>query len=1394
MCVSVAVASYAPAQVYQLGQQNSASSRGQTNASRSASQSLGWGSNIQNARLARSAQQALLRGDHAEALEYARRAAAAAPNDPQIWFLLGYAARLSEDYALSVDAYGHGLRLSPSAPEGMSGLAQDYALMGRDADAERLLAKLVTANSARANDLVLLGNLQIRSQDYSDAVKWLSEAERIQPDARSEVLLAICYQHLNQMDLARRYLKIAQERAPGNVDVQRTLAEYYNEVGEYPEAIAALKAIANPRPDVEAELAYAYQLAGKPDDSAKLYTDAAVAAPNNLDLQLAAAQAEFAAGSTGEAGSFLRRATKLNPNYYRLHAIEGEIQQSEEHRQDAIREYREALANLPSHPAEGALYGIQLHMNLVALYNDVDKSDSAHRELQVAESEIKAVGATGPDREGYLRLRALIEMNAGDLSAALADVNEALSIGGADRSDLQLDGDVLMKLGKTENAIAIYKKILGSHPNDRYALISLGYASRALGRNQDAEKYFRRLETVDPTSYIPCLALGDLYTALANYKLAQAFYNRGYRLAPQNASIVAGGINAGVEAHDLSLAGLWMSRVDAGMANEPHVLREEERYLSFDGKYLQSEEKGEEAIKLLPRDRDVVVYLGYDLLHLGKYDQLLDLTNQYMNILPAEPDIPLLQGYVYKHERKDAEALVDFTETLKRDPHVVTAYVNRGYVLNDLHRPDAAAADFEKAISIEPGDGEAHLGLAYADLDLHKAPAALREAQLAERTEGDLRDIHVIRGTAYGREGMLTQAVAEYKAALNFTPNDGSLHLDLGNALFSERKYRAAISELQTAEKLSPGDAEACALLARAYAHLQDRNDTLHYVRLAEGEVESESRSANAGTSEASEVYISTGDALTTIGDTSAAMTRFRTALALPHSNRVDVRLAIAQLMAQQGHSQIAERQIALAWMEAEAGETEAPTGTQYIQASDVLRSLHEYELSQAYLRRASAAGAPEQEVQIGLADNDLALGETAQAQTELSAIDPDGNAPNYELLMAQANVYRQKQENGKALTAFAQAANAAGTDEAAAQNMLEAGADEGMRITPHFSVLSDFSITPIFEDTTVYVLDSKLDGPTPVPSTDTSELPPPRSSIQTEWTDAFHIHWGAMPTASGFFQVRNARGLISVPSTGSIVNRNTTDSTFNFGMNPTIHFGNNIMTFNSGIQTTIRRDSNDPYDMNQNLFRVFSYMTTSSFFDALSVSGYVVREVGPFTESNLHSRALNGALDFRVGAPWGRTALLTGWGVNDQVFSPAHIEDYYTSSYIGLEHRFSNRLHLRGEVEDLRAWRVFVTRGGIAQDLRPAASVDFAPKHNWDLHYSGAYSSTRGFHVYDAAQNDISVSYFRPFRRMFRDESGPVPVQYPIRFSAGWQQESFINFAGPQSEQFRPYIQVSIF
>lgn len=1376
----------ASAQTYKVGAD--ANTKTQNNPDKPSQQkSLGWGSNIENARLARAAEQALKSGNYSVAMDYAQRATQGAPNDPHLWFLLGYAARLARKSQLSLDAYNHGLRLDPSSLDGLSGLAQTYNTMGRRDEAERILTQVLSADSKRINDAEVLGEILLRSGEYDRSLTVLGRAEAIQPSARVELLMALSHQRLKQFDEANRYLEMAKKRAPDNPEVQRALAGFYRETGNYPAAIAALKAIHSATPEVKAELAYTYQLDGKPDEAARVYVQAADARPKDVNLQLSAAQAQLAAGSAERAEPFLKRAASIDAEHYRLHALRGQIARLDERNQEAVREYTAALAHLPESPPEGPLYGIQLRLNLAELYKGLQDDAAFQNQLQIAQSQIRGLDEPGANRSEFLRLRAMIKMYAGDLAGAGDDVKEALALKPKDPNNLQLSGDLLVKIGRPGEAIAVYRQILEIDSANRFALTSLGFASRETGHDKEAERYFERLASAYPKLYIPYLALGDMYAARRDFTKAQISYHKAFDLAPTNSLIIAGGMNAAIEAKRFPIAADWLSHATPEMQQQPQVMREKERYLSWTGEYEKSAEVGREAIKKLPSDRDVVVYLGYDLLHLERYDELQDLTSHYDQLLPKEADIPLLAGYVHKHSGQLEDAQQDFTRALERDPNVVTAYVNRGYVLKDLHKPTEAATDFQTALRFEPKNGEAHLGLAYTSLDLHRPRVALRQVQLAEQEMGDSMPIHLIRATAYGDEGSLTKAAAEYRIALKAEPNNAALHLALGDTLYGLNRYSEAISEFQTSEKLSPGGSLVYAKLARSYAQLHDRDNTLRNVQLAENYARQQQKGEST-------ILLSTGEALSLLGDQTAAMQRFEAALTAPDSDRIEVRLAIAKHMVAGGQLDDARRQIALGLMEARTGEAPPPTGHEWIEAADLFLAMHDFELAESYYQRALATGTAETEVRIGLANTYLAVGDTARAEAQISSIDKsDESDPTYQYLLAKASIYRQQHHNTQALTAFAQAANAAGEDPTADRELMQAAGDEGLRITHNFSFLSDFSVSPIFEDTTVYPLDAKLAVTQPIPGRQ-NLLPPPRSSLQTEWTGAYHLHLGSLPDASGFFQVRNAQGQISLPSANAIVNRDTTDYSFNFGLNPTLHLGNNVFTFNAGIQETVRRDSTDPVDMNQNLFRQFVYMSTSSFFNMVSVSGYAIREAGPFTESFQHSRDLSAAVDFRVGRPWGRTAFVTGWGARDEQFNPIIREFYYTSVYAGIEHRVSNWFTFRAVAEDLRAWRVEGSQFAIAQALRPAGSVQFAPTRNWRIEGNFAYSRNMSFHAYDAVQSGFAVSYALPIHRTYKEEGQNVGLVYPIRFTAGMQQENFYNFAGPNSQQLKPYVSITIF
>jgi hypothetical protein len=236
--------------------------------------------------------------------------------------------------------------------------------------------------------------------------------------------------------------------------------------------------------------------------------------------------------------------------------------------------------------------------------------------------------------------------------------------------------------------------------------------------------------------------------------------------------------------------------------------------------------------------------------------------------------------------------------------------------------------------------------------------------------------------------------------------------------------------------------------------------------------------------------------------------------------------------------------------------------------------------------------------------------------------------------------------------------------------------------------------------------------------------------------------------------------------------------------VNPSFHLGNNVISLSAGLQKTLRRDSEDPFHMNSELVpAVCILLSTSSFFNRVSVKGFASHEAGPFTQSNLRSRDLAGALEFRVGRPWDKTALITGWGARDEQFFPVIREFYYTSTYAGFEHRFTENLNLRAVGEYLRSWRVEEQQFAIAQAFRPAANIDYTFKRNWSVEASVAYSRNMGFHAYDALRADSAFPYAMPFRRVFQEngERFHSDIQYASRLCAtgklfqffGWEQSA---------------------
>jgi len=1340
---------------------------------------MGWGSSIEVARQARAAQQALDKGDFERAANFAERAAKAAPQNADFWFLLGYAARLAGRYPTSIDAYNHGLQARPSSIPGLSGLAQTYAKMGRNEEAKALVEKALAANPRSAEDLRLAGELLLLS-DPKQSLTYFHRAESEQSNPRTELLMARAYQRVGDRDQAKKWLEAARSKAPHNPDVLRSVAAYYRETGQYQLALETLKPLPAKDANAMAELAFTYQMAGEKKQAAQMYMRAAAMAEGQIDIQLNAAQALVNAGDFGDAETLLKRAEGLDSAHYRLHAIRGQLYRLERRPEDGIREYQLALRHLPGSVAEGVLYPISLHVSLYQLYRDMADTAAAEREAQSARNLIQPIDIRDAGRPEFLRLRAAMEMAFNHAEAAEKDLKEAMSLEPNSTSIILNYANLLWKVNRKPEAVEMYRKALQLSPTDAAALGAMGYLSREMGDPKAAEMYFNQLASLHPDDFVPFLALGDMYTERREFAPAQASYKRAHQLAPDNPLIVAGAINSALEGHQLPVAKSWLDRAPSALLENPQVMREHERYLTFTKNYQASAELGYKVIQKLPRDPEAPVYLAYDLLLLERYQEAMEIVERFQPIMPKDKDLPLIAGHIHAHDGEFQEAIDDFTRALERDPTMASGYMDRGYVENDVRLASRAEQDFRKAIELRPDYGEAHLGLAFSYLQLRHSKAALQEVDIAEKLLGESRPLHLARAEGYRQRDMLAKAIPEYQAALKTRADDVPTYLALSDVEYRLHRYEESINTLNTASKQAGADAMIYAQMARSYARLHRQQDTMEAVEMAE---------RTGGNN--SKVLLVTAEALLLADQRAQAIERFGRALELSDADRLDARLALARLFAQEHNRPDARQQIAMGFAEARVADASRITAENYLNAADILMSMNEFRTAQQFFQRAENAGADELVVAIGMANAHLAIGETRSAEALLtSAGDPEEKEQNYDYLVSLGNVCRQRQDTYHALTAFARANSLEPDNDTAERAEFELADQEGMQIHENVGVASTLSLAPVFEDENIYQMDARLRSVQNSPNL----LPLPRRSVETRGDAHFRLHLGSWPTINGLFAERNARGTLSFPSELLIQRRNTYDTIFNGGVSPVWRLGNVHFTITPGFEFTLRRDTVSPVEMNQDLFRQYLYISTSPLGNWLLFNGHVIREAGPFLKQNLHSRDFSGGLNFILGRPWGKTAFITGYAARDLLFRPSIHEYYEASSYGGLRHKFGTKVTASAVAQYMRAWRVEGSNFAIAQTLRPGFGIDVRPNDRWTISASGYWSQGKGFHDYDNVMNSLLVSYMKPWRGALNDGTGSVPVSYPLRFSIGLEEQSFYTFPGRSRTEIVPIVQLTLF
>jgi len=336
---------------------------------------------------------------------------------------------------------------------------------------------------------------------------------------------------------------------PEFAEAENNLGVLYGRLGKNKEAMRLFQKATEDRPqyvDALANLGLALADEGKYDEAERQLQRAIAASPNNASAYTALGLIAEATGRREDAVEFFKKVTELQPDSSQAHLNLGTALADQFDLVGASKEFSEAVRLAPdsalAHYKKGRL-----------LYDS--------RKLPDAKTELEIACRLSPDDPGNLRLLALAEAQMSDFSRATELLSRLVKLGPRDSDAQYLLGEVLLRLGRTAEAIEHWQASLEANPNNLKVLYDLTNLLSKLSR-PETSVYASRLDALQKSQRLtdPVLQLDHFGVEAAKS------HNWPEAVAELKAALaLCGGCTEGADLHrDLGLIYCRQGRIEDG--------------------------------------------------------------------------------------------------------------------------------------------------------------------------------------------------------------------------------------------------------------------------------------------------------------------------------------------------------------------------------------------------------------------------------------------------------------------------------------------------------------------------------------------------------------------------------------------------------------------------------------------------------------------------------------------------------------------------------------------------------------------------------------------------------------------------------------------------------------
>lgn len=232
-------------------------------------------------------------------------------------------------------------------------------------------------------------------------------------------------------------------------------------------------------------------------------------------------------------------------------------------------------------------------------------------------------------------------------------------------------GFSLGSLGRYEEAIACYDRVLNVIPNFPQILVNKANDLNKLGRYQEAIQCLDKALVLDPQNAIAWNNKGNSLSSLKRDEEAIDCFDEALRIDP----------------------GRFSSLVNKGNS------------LRIIGRLEEANECFDKVIQNDPGMRDAWYNKGLTLIIQHEFIEAMSCFDRTIAIDPFDKLAWVFKGKCLDVLKRDHEALDCFTKALEMDPTYVDSWVDKGRILESLNQSGEAIRCYDKVLELDPRNG-----------------------------------------------------------------------------------------------------------------------------------------------------------------------------------------------------------------------------------------------------------------------------------------------------------------------------------------------------------------------------------------------------------------------------------------------------------------------------------------------------------------------------------------------------------------------------------------------------------------------------------------------------------------------------------------------------------------